>query len=139
MDSAIIITPQKLTTFLRYPDDDPVSQDSTDLAEEVALGWLSEATGIDDWSDPYGPARAAAVRSWVLELAAIAYENPTSMTQDSSGEVQSSWADRRKQILEAAERWALSRGLKNPGTALALSRGSFPPAQPWPDPGRGRW
>ena len=133
---ATFITPQRLTTFLRYPASDPVTQDSADLAEEVALGWLSGVTQVEDWQshteDPV-------VKAWVLELAGIAYENPTSMTQDQAGEVQSAWQrDRRSQILDAAAAWAARKGLLADTTAT-LSRGSFPPAQPWPDQARGRW
>lgn len=132
--ATIIISAAQLTTFLRYPVTDPVSQESAELAERVALGWLSEATGIDEW-DWDSHKESSTVFAWVLELTGIAYENPTSMSQDGAGDVQSSWVDRRKQILESAKAWALRRS----PSAGVTSRGSFPPAARWPEPARGPW
>lgn len=125
----------KLTRFLRYPVTDPVSKESAELAKQVALGWLSAATDVDDW-EPY--AQDNRVATWVLELAGIAYENPTSMTADGAGEVSSAWQrDRRAQILERAQQWATRMNLR--ATTAPTSRGAFPPAAAWPDPARGRW
>ena len=119
-----IISAEELTRFLRYPTSEPVDAESTALAENVALGWLSEATGITDWS-PETLTQDLTVKAWVLELAGIAYENPTSMENDTAGDVSSQWRDRRSQILKTAEAWARRNG-HAPAAAGATSRGTFP-------------
>lgn len=129
-----VITTEQLTRFLRY---DPAELDDEDTvqAEQMAVGWLSEPTGRDDWghADQTVP---TAVRAWILELAALSIENPTSMQDDQSGDTRSGWTDRRQQILSAARAWAQRHGHHRPQTTSGLSRGAFPPAAGWPDPAR---
>ena len=124
-----MISADQLRRFLRYPADQPIDADDAKLAEEVAIGWLSDPTGVEEWAYPAPPA----IRAWVLELAGIAYENPTSMENDASLDNSSSWRDRRHQILKAAGDWAARNGHTTPASS-GVSRASFPPAQPL-----GRW
>lgn len=119
-------TPAQLKTWLRYASEDDFDAAAAELAEQVVAGWLADATEtvIDSMNPP------PQMFAWALELGGIAYENPTSMSDDAAGETSTSWMDRRSQILAAARRWAA----KQPSTAAGvLPRGCFPPAQPWPD------
>lgn len=133
----IFITAQRLTTFLRYPASDPVSGEATALAEEQALGWLTEAIEAPAGFDWTQHAQDLTLRAWVLELAGISYENPTTMESDGAGDVTSAWRDRRSQILATAREWARRRGITAPEQAapVASSTGHFPPAPAggWPD------
>lgn len=136
-----VITAAQLTRFLRYPEGEPVGNSDAELAEQVALGWLSDPTGITNWENqPANP--GTALFSWVLELAGLAYENPTSQEQDQSGDVTSAWSptarDRRSQILASARAWAQRNG-SSPSTGAPRARGNFPAAEGWPDPARRRW
>lgn len=119
----------KLRRFLRYPADQPIHADDAQLAEEVAAGWLSEPIGRDPREIENPP---PAIVSWMIELAGIAYENPTSMETDTSQDTSSGWRDRRAQILASARAWAREQAGNT--RTVALPKGSFPPAQPW-----GRW
>ncbi len=121
------LDPQRLTTFLGYPADQPVTQQQSEVAESMAVGWLSEATGLDAWPDPV----PKIIDTWILELAAIAFENPTSMEDDQAGEVRSGWRDRRSQILAQARAWSARNGHAKP-TGSSVSRGCFPPVLPLP-------
>lgn len=114
-----MITADELRRFLRYPADQPVDAEDAALAEQVAIGWLSEPTGVETWTTPV----PAIVKTWVLELAGIAYENPTSMESDTALDTSSSWRDRRSQILSAARSWAQLNGH---GKGTSTSRGCFP-------------
>lgn len=123
-----LFSPDELAAWLQYE----VEPTSAAQVERVVAGWLSEATGLDAFPDPLPPVLYA----WAVELAGIAYENPTSMTDDQAGETRSAWADRKRQILLSATAW----GQRTSGTSAApLPRGRFPAAQPWPDPLGGRW
>lgn len=128
-----MITAAELTRFLRYPADQAISEQDAAQVEQVAIGWLSDPTGVEEWTDPVPPV----IKTWVLELAGIAYENPTSMENDQSLDNSSQWRDRRSQILAAAARWATRTGRGS--TTAALPTGGFPAVEPWPDPARGRW
>lgn len=137
-----VITTAQLTRFLRYdPADNDLGDEDTAQAEEMAVGWLSEPTGVEDWRtvSPLPPT----IRTWILELAGIAIENPTSMQDDQSGDTRSGWRDRRQQIIEAARAWSRRQGHQPKPTLSGAARGSFPPAGSWPDPAlptrRRRW
>lgn len=128
-----MITAAELTRFLRYPADQAISDQDAAQVEQVAIGWLSDPTGVESWAAPV----PTVIKTWVLELAGIAYENPTSMENDQSLDNSSQWRDRRLQILAAAARWATRTG--RGATTVALPTGGFPAVDPWPDPARGRW
>lgn len=123
-----IVTAADLTLFLRYPQDEQITTTAAALAEKVATGWLSEATGT--FPDPL----PSPIYSWLIELAGIAYENPTSMESDTSQDTSSSWVDRRLQILANARQWRADRDAEADAASQvpAKSRGCFPPAQAWP-------
>lgn len=127
-----LFTPEQLKTWLRYDADDDFDADSATLAEKVAAGWLSNATGMTVSALEATREETPQVFSWALELGGIAYENPTSMQDDQAGAARTTWRDRRAQILEEARAWAVATAPAP--TRMALPRGSFPPAQPWPDP-----
>lgn len=63
-------------------------------------GWLQDATDLTVWPDPVPDYLWA----WAIELAGIAYDNPTANASESTGGV-STTKDRarRAQILEAAQ------------------------------------
>lgn len=137
-DELIFITRERLTTFLRYPDTDPVSHEAAALAEGQALGWLADAIEAPDDFDWSAHKQNLTLRAWVLELAGISYENPTTMESDGAGDVTSAWRDRRSQILATAREWARRRGIvpdDSPQAAVPVSSGCFPPAPTggWPD------
>lgn len=128
-----ICEPTDLRDFLRYDEDDVFVEKTATLAIKVATGWLTVEVGtipptVDDSSPLY---------AWCLELAGIAYENPTSMSTDQAGETSSAWADRRLQILTTARRWAAEQG-SGPVSSVPAPRGTFPPAPSWPDAWGGR-
>lgn len=132
-DSAqpVIITAARLSTFLR--DKEQVSAEATLVAEDQALGWLSDAIEADKHFDWAAHKNDRSIKAWVLELAAISYENPTSMASDGSGDINSTWLDRRSQILDAARAWAKRNDVIPPPAAkVARSLGCFPPAPTGP-------
>ena len=106
---------------------------SADIAIRRAVSWLADASGRTDLS-----ATALPADLWgdALELAGIAYDNPTSRASEQVGSSATSWpiASRRDQILDAVRaRYGRSR--------TPEPTGSFPPAPAYPDPavGRVRW
>lgn len=123
-----IFSPAQLRTWLRYDEADVFDETTATLVEQVVTGWLLAEIGT--LPDPE-PTAGHPLFGWALELGGIAYENPTAMSDDQSGETRSAWADRRLQILAAARRWAEAHGTT--GTTAALPQGSFPKARPWPD------
>lgn len=127
-----LFTPPQLSTWLQYS----VEQHNAQLVEQVVAGWLLEATGLPALPDPVPPQ----VFAWALELGGIAYENPTSMSTDTTADITSSWGDRRSQIFAAARRWAQSVNPADVATPpVPAPRGSFPPVRHWPDPAGPRW
>ena len=124
-----IFSPAQLRTWLRYDEADVFDDATATLVEQVVAGWLLAEIG--SMPDP-APAAGHPLFGWALELGGIAYENPTAMSDDQSGETRSAWADRRLQILAAARRWAESNGMTD-DTNSPLPQGSFPKARPWPD------
>lgn len=123
-----IFEPEQLRTWLRYDEDEVFDESTAWLVEQVVTGWLTAEIG--SLPDP-APKQGHPLFGWALELGGIAYENPTAMTSDASGETNSAWADRRLQILAAARRWAETNGTA--GAATPLPRGSFPKAPTWPE------
>jgi hypothetical protein len=134
-----LFDPEQLKTFLRYAAEDDFDADAATLSEKVVAGWLTGATKrtrADLEAAAIGD--APQVFSWALELGGIAYENPTSMQDDQVGAGRTTWRDRRAQILESAREWAADQGPAGTTATGPLPRGSFPKAQPWPDPPRVR-
>ena len=78
--------------------------------------------------------RARDLWAWCLELAALAYGNPTSLTTRSTDEETRNWAlARRQEILDAAR--ARYGGAAAPeGGGDTDAGGNFPIALDWPDP-----
>ncbi|QIM19880.1 hypothetical protein G7075_00010 [Phycicoccus sp. HDW14] len=128
----VLFDAAKLGSWLGYSTGD-VDDDQCAAVLEVVEGWILGATG---WNDiPAEPAKP--LRAWALELGGIAYENPTSQTDDQTDLVRSSWRDRRSQILAEIRTWSQSNGSAVGGQLSP--RGSFPPARPYPDPADRRY
>lgn len=135
-----LFTLEELRAFLRYAPDDEFAPDSVQQAHDMAASWIADAADVDDVAELWDGSVPKRLKGWAIELAAIAYENPTSAGEDSAAESSTSWrVDRRAQILARVTQWAISTGRSSTSSA-PLPTGSFPPAQPWPDayPGR-RW
>lgn len=80
-----------------------VPQVDTETATRVrrhASGWLAWATGLTVWPSPVPDQLWA----WAIELAAIAFRNPTANSSQSVDDSSASFGDRmrRKEILDAA-------------------------------------
>lgn len=91
-----------------------------ELAIRVAGGWLRRVTGPAPWPDP----PPEDLWSGYLELAGLAYDNPTSMAQRGTGaETDGYVITRRAEIL--ADVAASLRASPAPV-------GVFPPAPAWP-------
>lgn len=118
-----LFSPVQLQNLLHYE----VHEDWAAAAEQVAAGWLSGATSITTWPEPL----PSALAGWALELGGIAYENPTSMRSDGSGDTESAWYDRRSQILAQAERWA-DQHPEYRAAAAGGPLGTFPPPPRFP-------
>lgn len=125
-----LFSAEQLSAWLHY-DVDPVS---CEQAEAVVTGWLLDILEAD-----YLPSITPGdpLYGWALELGGIAYENPTSMTSETSGEESTSWSVvRRAQVLDAVRSWrARTQGASS---VAGLPRGRFPSAEPYPDPIRRR-
>ena len=120
---AELFSDRDLSDYLRKP----VSLASALSVERVVWGWLSPALELTERPDPVPDA----VFSWALELAAIAYENPSGLSSYQLGAEQFGFsAERRAEILAEA-----GGGRVTPGSPAA-PLGSFPEAIGWPDPAR---
>lgn len=86
-----------LPSFLQVP---AVDTETATRVRRVASGWLLGATRIATWSAPVPDD----VWAWALELAAIAFRNPTSNNSESLDDYSLSYGDRarRAEILKAA-------------------------------------
>ncbi len=119
-----IIEAADLAEYLRRSIDGA----SAETAIRMAEGWLAGATRLDPWPpDPVGEDLWA----WALELAVLAYTNPTGLASVTAGGEVTQWSDaarRRQEILDAARAAHNSQG---------RPVASFPPAQPWPEPAAG--
>lgn len=119
-----LFTLDDLEHWLRYD----VDVTGHAIVEKVVTGWIFDATGWTASPDPLPPQ----VFSWALELGGIAYENPTSQSDDQTDLVRSAWRDRRSQILAEIRTWSQANGTAV--GAIPLPRGSFPTSCPFPDP-----
>lgn len=114
----------ELGDYLQYE----VSEAAAASAERAVWGWLKQATGLTERPDTVSDE----MFSWAIELGAIAHENPSSLSTYTIGDETSGWQrDRRQEILDAAA----AGGSDTP--SRTGPRGSFPPAQSWPDPACG--
>lgn len=127
-----IFTKEQLRDFLRYAPDDEFSVASAQQVHDVAAGWIADAADVDDLTELIPGQPSQRVRAWAIELAAIAYENPTTADTDAAAESSSGWGrvDRRQQILDNVRAWAQA---KSGAGAVPLPRGQFPKARRWPD------
>ena len=127
--------PDQLKKWLHYAQESDFDASEAQLAEQVVAGWLCDAIDVDSLEE-LGAAVTGSPRfqAWAIELGGIAYENPTSMSQDGAAEVSSQWQlDRRRQILEGVRSWARNRAGAVSG--VLAPRGRFPAPAPWPDQG----
>lgn len=104
---------EDLPSYLQIPE---VDTETATRLRRLAGGWLMAATGLNSWPDPVPDALWA----WGIELAAIAYYNPSGLSSESLDDHNVSYsAERRKEILTAA------RSSYNTGGTSPI--GSFPP------------
>lgn len=94
-------------------------------ARRKAQAWLGSATRLTVWPTPI----PEDLRAWALELAALAYDNPSPLLSERVGEVQTApyWARRAEILAEARTVYGLAAVNGSPV-------GVFPAAEPWPDP-----
>lgn len=121
-----LVGPGQLASYLQHS----TRPDSEELAIRIAEGWLaSVTTQLPVWPQP----PPEDLWSWALELAALAYSNPTSMTSRTTDEDTRTWsAERRIEILAAAaDRYGDGRGS---ASTTGGPQGDFPIALDWPDP-----
>lgn len=122
-----LFTRKELANWLHYGGEDAIAVDEYDVAHKVVNGWILTAT---DW-DTIPEEKVDRLFAWALELGGIAFENPTSQTDDQTDLVRSSWRDRRSQIMNEIRAWAKANGATASG---GFPRGSFPKPLPYPDP-----
>lgn len=86
-----------LPSWLQVPE---VDAETATRVRRVSSAWLQDATGLTDWPSPV-PDRLWA---WALELAAIAFNNPTSLASETIDDYQMTVSDRlrRREILDSA-------------------------------------
>jgi len=114
---ADLVEPETLKTWLGL---DEVDVDRAQLAVRVAAGWVRRVTGPAPWPTDLPEDLFSAL----LELAGLAYDNPTSMSQRGTGEISDGWViTRRAEILD---------GVRASWSTQAAPTGSFPPAPMWP-------
>lgn len=126
---ADLYTRAQLADWLHYAGEDAITSTEFDVNQRIVRGWILQATQWlvipDEVTD--------ALFAWALELGGIAFENPTSQTDDQTDLVRSAWRDRRSQIMAEVRAWAVSNGATVVGTT-PRPRGRFPGAAPYPDP-----
>jgi hypothetical protein len=108
-------------------------------ARRKASAWLASATYLTAWPTPV----PENLRAWAIELAAMAYDNPSNLNSESYADgTSTNWAiARRAEILaEARTHYPKAGGGNKP-------QGAFPQSSFYPDPvetdlfpfGTGRW
>lgn len=87
---------EDFASYLQVPE---VDNETVTRVRRIASGWLMSATGATSWPVTIPDD----LWSWAIELAAIAYYNPSGLSSESLDDhnVQYS-AERRKEILTAA-------------------------------------
>jgi hypothetical protein len=93
---ADLFTYGEFASYLQVPQ---VDNSSTDVARRIASGWLKSVTGLADWPVPVPDN----LFGWGLELAAIAFRNPSGAASESIDDYNVSHdRGRRADILKAA-------------------------------------
>jgi hypothetical protein len=121
-----LVTKTELANFLHQT---AVNEAPAAMAIRIAEAWLSSVClNMPPWPVPVPDDLWA----WALELASIAYDNPTNTSSRSTDEDTRTWdTRRRKEILDAAaQRYGDGSGSATEGSA---PQGSFPIALDWPD------
>jgi hypothetical protein len=80
---------EDLPSKLQVPE---VDSASAELAAEWAEGQLEDVTGLTAWPDPV-PKK---LKHWALDLAVIAYNNPTLVTDEQVDDYRVSYEDRQR-------------------------------------------
>lgn len=128
---AEIVTPAELAAHLDRGILPPTKAAS---ACRVASGWLYGVIRPTVWPPVPIPDD---LWGWALELAAMAYDNPTGADSASLGDLTLNWGaaarERREQILAQA---TAAYGGTN---TSAGPQGSFPDPEDYPDPAYVRW
>ena len=132
----MLFTHQDLSTFLKAT----VSTDEHKLIERVVAGWLAEVGLVYDQPvegqvGEYGV--PSQVFAWSLQLGAILWENPTSMSMDVTGSQTQAWGSGAvKDLMAQVRAYAVRQGLVPDGATGAVPSplGRFPAARGWPDP-----
>ena len=127
--AGVLFSPDELKAYLQISSvdgdagTDQLTSATVTAIEKVVRGQILDAAGLAEF-----PAQLPeAVSSWALELAAIAYANPTAAAQDGTDNVTAAYTERRREaILARAQAW----GAKVAPLVASVSgpRWSFPPA-----------
>lgn len=123
-----LVTPGELASYLRRGT---LDSGSAEMACRLATGWLYGHTG--GWSTWPPLPVPHDLWAWALELAALAYDNPTTRERVTLSRMTVVWG------AEAAARWQRiidAASERYPPTAPATSapQGCFPDAVSYPDP-----
>jgi hypothetical protein len=97
-----LITPQDVANYLQQ-DASMVRTEWADSAIRIATGWLRGRCHFEQWPPDPVPED---VWAWLVELAALVYDNPTLVSSTTVGGQTVAYgavALRRKQILDEAE------------------------------------
>lgn len=85
-----------LPSILQIPE---IDTETAIRVRRMASGWLMHATGLSDWPSPVPDP----LWTWAVELAAIAYYNPSGLSSESLDDHNVSYsAERRQEVLAAA-------------------------------------
>jgi hypothetical protein len=102
------------------------SDDQLAVTMRLVAGWLREDTGLTELPDPLPDTHA--LWSPALELVALVASNPTSLASRTAGPTSRTWPlARERDAIRARVKAVYRRDSSGP-------RGTFPEAQPWPDP-----
>jgi hypothetical protein len=125
-----LFSAEDLTAWLRQP----VSDDASDVVERVVWGWLKPLLTPQGITErPVSPSDE--LKSWAIELGAIAYANPEGLDSYSLESESSKYSsERRDQLLRSVA----GGGTTAPGAALSPV-GTFPGARRYPDPAERCW
>lgn len=116
-----LFSKEDLAAWLRQP----VSDDAADVVERVVWGQVRPLLKLDVRPSP----ASDELKSWAIELGAIAYANPEGLSLYALEAEKSEYSsERRDKLLRAVA----GGGVTAPGVALA-AKGSFPPARAYPD------
>lgn len=100
------------------------------VAIRVAEGWLRSVARIDPWPDQEIGNVPEDLFAWAVELAAIAYDNPSGLASRTVGDTARAWQLTRRAEILAAAKTAYPGASGSSGGPV----GSFPASVPLPDP-----